>query len=375
MPPRIVLALRLLLHNRLRLLISSASVAMGVVIVFVELGLLLGMLDAQSIIANLVRGDLLIMNVARLNLHRWDKIDLVRLDQAAAIPGVARVTPIYQDHVGLRDPADKRVRRIILYAFPPDDIPFKLENPAAISHALKISHGFLFDRLSRPIFGQIGVGDDIQIDTVPLRVGGYVSIGADIVNDGNILMSEGDWVARLPDSKPIMGLIHLQQGASVETVRRHILESLPPDVTVLTPAETARRESLYTLRTAPVGLLFAIGMLAGLVIGTINCYQILYNEITDHLAQFATLKAMGFSNRFLRRIILGQATILAIVGFATGLVFAWLADRYIAGQTMLPVHVGVMSGFIVCCFTFVMCMGAGLIAIRRVAVADPAALY
>jgi putative ABC transport system permease protein len=375
MLPRIGLALRLLLHNRLRLLIASASVAMGVIIVFVELGLLLGMLDAQSIVANLVRGDLLIMNIARVNLHRWDKIDLVRLEQAASVPGVARVTALYQDHVGLRNPADKRVRRIILYAFPPDDIPFKLDDPAAISHALKISHGFLYDRLSRPIFGQFGVGDDIQIDTVPLRVGGYVSIGADIVNDGNILMSEGDWLARLPDSKPIMGLIHLKPGASVEAVRQRILQSLPPDVTVLTPSETAWRETMYTLRTAPVGLLFAIGMLAGLVIGTINCYQVLYNEITDHLRQFATLKAMGFSNNFLRRIILGQAMVLSVAGFSTGLLFAWFADRYIAGQSMLPIGIGPASGVIVGCFTLVMCMTAGLIAIRRVAVADPAALY
>jgi putative ABC transport system permease protein len=373
--PRVGLGLRLLLHNRLRLLIASASVAMGVIIVFVELGLLLGMLDAQSIVANLVRGDLLIMNIARVNLHRWDKIDLVRLEQAASVPGVARVTPLYEDHVGLRNPADKRVRRIILYAFPPDDVPFKLDNPAAISHALKVSHGFLYDRRSRPIFGQFGVGDDIQIDTVPLRVDGYVSIGADIVNDGNILMSDGDWLARLPDSKPIMGLVHLKPGMSAEVVRERILQNLPPDVTVLTPSETAWRETLYTLRTAPVGLLFAIGMLAGLVIGTINCYQVLYNEITDHLRQFATLKAMGFSNHFLRRIILGQAAVLSAAGFTTGLVFAWFADRYIAGQSMLPIGIGPVSGVIVGCFTVAMCMTAGLIAIRRVAHADPAALY
>ncbi|MGH6877657.1 MAG: ABC transporter permease [Rhizomicrobium sp.] len=375
MLPRIGLGLRLLAYNRLRLLIASASVAMGVVIIFVELGLLLGMLDAQSLIAGLVRGDLLIMNIARINLHRWDKIYAVRLDQAAAVPGVARVTPVYEDHVGLRDPDDKRVRRIILYAFPPDDIPFKLADPAAVTHALKISHGFLYDQLSRPIFGKFRVGDDIQIDSVPLRVGGYVKIGADIVSDGNILMSEGDWLARSPDAKPIMGVIHLRPGTSIEKERRLILASLPPDVTVLTPAETARRESMYTLRTAPVGLLFVVGMLAGLVIGTINCYQVLYNEISDHLSQFATLKAMGFSNGFLRRIILGQAVILSLAGFASGLVFAWLADGYIAAHSMLPIRITGPSGFVVCCLTFSMCMVAGLIAIKRVAGADPAALY
>ncbi|MGH6888517.1 MAG: FtsX-like permease family protein [Rhizomicrobium sp.] len=373
--PRFALALRLLLHHRVRLLIASASVAMGVIILFVELGLLLGMLDAQSRIAHLVRGDLIIMNSARVNLHRWDKIDAVRLQQAAAVPGVARVTPVYEDHVGLRDPEDKRVRRIILYAFPPNDIPFNLADPAAVTRELKISHGFLYDRLSRPIFGKFKVGDDIQIDTVPLRVGGYVSIGADLVNDGNILMSEGDWLARSPGAKPIMGVIHLEPGMSVEKERDRILASLPPDVTVLTPAETARREDLYTLRSAPVGLLFLVGMIAGLVIGTINCYQVLFNEISDHLPQFATLKAMGFSRHSLRRIILGESAILSMSGFGVGFAFSWFAERYIAAQSMLPVQIGLPSGLVVCSLTVAMCVGAGLLALRRVTLADPAALY
>jgi putative ABC transport system permease protein len=375
MLPRFDLAIRLLAHNRLRLLIASASVAMGVVIIFVELGLLLGMLESQALIANLVRGDLLVMNIARVSLHRWDKVDPVRLDQAAAVPGVARVTPIYEDHVGLRDPDDKRVRRIILYAFPPEDIPFALANPAAVSHALKISHGFLYDRLSRPIFGKFEPGDDIQIDTVPLRVGGYVDIGADIVNDGNILMSEGDWRAHAPTAKPIMGVIHLRPGLSVETERQAILASLPPDVVVLTPGETAWRESMYTLRSAPVGLLFVIGMLAGLVIGMINCYQVLYNEVSDRLPQYATLKAMGFATKFLHRIILGQAIVLAITGFASGAAFSWFADRYIAAHSMLPVHISATSSVVVGALTLFMCIVAGSIAVKRVSVADPAALY
>ena len=129
-------------------------------------------------------------------------------------------------------------------------------------------------------------------------------------------MSEGDWLAHSPKAKPIMGVIHLRPGASAETERRAILASLPPDVVVLTPAETAWRESMYTLRSAPVGLLFAIGMLAGLVIGMINCYQVLYNEVSDRLPQYATLKAMGFASKFLHRVILGQAVVLAITGFS-----------------------------------------------------------
>jgi putative ABC transport system permease protein len=359
----------------MRLLLATASVAMGVIIIFVELGLLLGVLDAQSLTATVVRGDLLVMNIARINLHRWDKIDLVRLEQVMAVPGVARVTPVYEDHVGLEDPEDKRVRRIILYAFPPDDIPFALANASDVTRQLKMSNGFMYDRLSRPIFGNFHAGDDIKLDTVPHRVDGYFSLGSDIVNDGNILMSEGDWLAHEPDAKPIMGVVHLRPGVSAEKERDLILLRLPNDVAVLTPSEAVQREDSYTMRSAPVGVLFLVGMLAGLVIGTINCYQVLYNEITDLLPQFATLKAMGFSNNFLRRVILEQATVLALTGFAAGVGFAWFADRYIARQSMLPIRITPFSGTIVFALTVLMCMIAGLFAIRRAAVADPASLY
>ncbi len=240
---------------------------------------------------------------------------------------------------------------------------------------MKASNGFVYDRLSRPIFGKFQPGDDIKLDTVPHRVDGYFSLGSDIVNDGNIFMSEGDWLSRSPDAKPIMGVVHLKSGVPVEKERDLILSRVPGDVVVLTPSEAVQRENSYTMRSAPVGILFLIGMLAGLVIGTINCYQVLYNEITDLLPQFATLKAMGFSNGFLRRVILEQATVLALTGFAAGTAFAWFADRYIAGQSMLPIRITVFSGTIVFALTVLMCMIAGLFAIRRAAVADPASLY
>ncbi len=135
------------------------------------------------------------------------------------------------------------------------------------------------------------------------------------------------------------------------------------------------REDRATLASAPVGILFAIGVLAGLVIGTINCYQLLYNEVGDHLPQYATLKAMGFSDTFLRHLILEQSVVLAAAGFAAGLVLAICADALIAWETRLPVRVDNGSGLLVCLMTLGMCILAGWLAIRRVAAADPAALY
>ena len=143
------LGLRLLSHNRLRLLLAAASIAFGVVVMLVEIGLLTGILDSQALIATLVRGDLVVMNAARVDLHRWNTIDTIRLSQIAALPDIARVIPVYEGHVGLKSPDDARVRRIIVYAMPPDEMPLAIGD-ADTAARLKFSHGFLFDTAVAP---------------------------------------------------------------------------------------------------------------------------------------------------------------------------------------------------------------------------------
>ena len=58
-----------------------------------------------------------------------------------------------------------------------------------------------------------------------------------------------------------------------------------------------------------------------------------------------------------------------------GLLLAVGADALIALETRLPVRVTPGAGLTVCLLTLGMCILAGAMAIRRVAVADPAALY
>jgi putative ABC transport system permease protein len=381
MRAQIELGFRLLLHDKLRLLSMSASVAVGVVIVFVELGLLWGILDSQALVATLARGQFLLMNASRADLHHWDKIPAAELAQFGGVPGVAKVMPVYEDHLGLTDPdggrsiESHRIRRIIVYAFSPADMPLAVGDLAAISAELKMADSFVFDRWSRAIYGHISPGIDVELDKSPLQVSGLAKMGPDIVNDGNIFMSDGEWLKRRPDAQPIMGVVRLLPGADMGEVRKRLLASAPPDVRVMTPEEARERENNSTLMTAPIGLLFTLGMIAGLVIGTINCYQVLYTEVSDHLGQYATVKAMGFSDSFLNGVILTQALVLSGTGFATGLLISLVADALVASLTRLPIAVHPLSGTLVFLATAASCALAGWIAVRRVAAADPAALY
>jgi putative ABC transport system permease protein len=369
------LGARLLADSKIRLLAAAAGIAMAITIMFVEAALLYGVLDSQALIATLVRGDLVVMHLERTNLHNWNKLDTIRLDQIAAVEGVDRVVPIYEGTVGLRNPPSLRVRRIIVFAFPPDDPALDIGDPAELRRLLMIPDGVLFDRRSRPIFGDIEPGHDVELNGIPQRVVGTVDLGPDVVNDGALVMSEGTWFVHERGDDPIMGAIHLKPGADPQAVRQRILAQLPHDVAVFAPAELREREIAFTLHVAPVGVLFGIGMLAALVIGSFTCYQVLFNEVVDRFAAYSTLKAMGFSNFYLRRIIVEQALLLSWAGLAIGAALAAIVDHYIARSTYLAIPPLAASLPLILCVGTAMCVGAGLLAVERVIRSDPAELY
>ncbi len=62
---------QMILFDRRRLLASCAGMAIAVLVMFIELNLFLGILDSQAMILSLVKGDLVMMNRGRTNLHNW----------------------------------------------------------------------------------------------------------------------------------------------------------------------------------------------------------------------------------------------------------------------------------------------------------------
>ncbi len=369
------LGARILTHNRRRFAAASAGMAVAVVIMFVEAGFFFGVLDSQANLATLVKGDLVAMHANQTNLNKWQELDPIRLNQIAALPGVAKVSPIYKGNVGLAQHSEDSSRRIVVYAFPPADALLAIGDPERLAAKLKLARTVLFDKRSRDIYGEVGVGREILLDRQPFRVAGEVEIGPNVISDGAVVMSEGNWLALQPSSDPILGVIRLKEGAPVEEARRAIEALAPGEITALTPGSLRNREFLFTIRAAPIGIIFGIGMLAGLVIGLITCYQILYNEISDQQAQYATLKAMGFARGFLARIILQQALLLSLVGFALALGMSYVAYEVIQDLTALIMrHTWWRTGAILV-LTVVMSIFAGLLAMRRVARADPAELF
>lgn len=150
---------------------------------------------------------------------------------------------------------------------------------------------------------------------------------------------------------------------------------LPADVQVLTRREMIQNDLQFWLQTTAIGFIFTLGVIVSFIVGTVIVYQILYTDIRDHMTEYATLKAMGYSGRYLFGVVLQEAVILAIAGFVPGWVVAVGLYRLTREATNLPMIMTVNRLVLVLALTVVMCSLSGLISVRRAVTADPAEVF
>jgi putative ABC transport system permease protein len=275
----------------------------------------------------------------------------------------------------LRNPPDLSVHRIIVFGIRPQAPPLKLADPELVRSVLGRPDAVLFDSLSRDIYGPITLGRGILLDGHPFEVGGAARIGPDVVMDGAVVMGDGAWLAADPDAQPVMGVVRLQKDADLEAVRARLRKALPGDVSIMTPNEIFWREVGFTFRSAPIGIIFGVGVAAGAFIGGVICYQILFNEVMDLRKELATLKAMGFGNSFFRRLILEQAYLLAVAGFLVGLLGAWAAYGFLESATGLAMTLDWRAALFVAIPAALMAHLGALFALRHLSGFEPAELY
>jgi putative ABC transport system permease protein len=172
-----------------------------------------------------------------------------------------------------------------------------------------------------------------------------------------------------------IGVVRLAPGTNAEAVRDAMVRYLPRDVTILTKEEYIQREQRYWAVSTPIGYVFTFGVCMGFVVGAIIVYQILFSDVSEHLAEYATLKAMGYSNRYLFSVVLEESVILAALGYLPGFLICLGLYRLAADATRLPMQ---MTGDIAVFVLFlgvVMCGLSGAIALRKIRSADPAEVF
>jgi len=158
-------------------------------------------------------------------------------------------------------------------------------------------------------------------------------------------------------------------------VAKELRNYLPPDVRVLTKQEYIDKERNFWASSTAIGFIFTLGTIMGFIVGTVIVYQILYTEVADHLVEYATLKAIGYPQKYLLIVILQEALILAILGYIPGLAFSLFLYQQARQATLLPVYMSAARAIQVLILTIIMCFISGAIAVRKLRYADPADIF
>ena len=384
MARKIPIAWLQLSKEKLRLLVALSGVSFAVILVFMQLGFRGSVYESATRYQRGFDYDLVMLSPKTAFIGFPVSFSRRRLYQALGAEEVASIAPVYVSQAYWKNPWEYNARNILVVGIDPTRRVFTLPDVTRQLHILPLEDRLLFDARSRPEFGPVATRfaeEGVVIAEVNDRhvtVAGLFQLGTSFGIDGSLVTSDVNF-RRLFPQRPIghieLGLLQLQAGADPTRVGARLGAALENDVLILTREQWIDREGRYWASTTPIGFVFGFGAIMGLVVGGVIVYQILFADVSQHEAEYATLKAMGYSNAFLSRVVLGEAAILTLFGFIPGLLVSVVLYRITATATRLPLEMTVGRGLLVLLLTAAMCGVAALVALRKVRSADPAEVF
>ena len=368
----------------LRLAAAVAGISFAVILMLVQLGFEDALLTSSGIHLSSLNCDLVLVSPEYQYVVGAGHFSERQLFRAFALNEVASVNKIYVAPTPLKNPAHGSDRAILALGLAP--VPGVLSIPAVDEsiQRLRDPDTALFDEHCRPEFSTLpadfrkGLPAEAEIAGRKIKIVGVFSLGTSFGVDGNIIVSDQEFLRIFPyrnSDEADIGLVRLRPGADPESARARLERLIGPGVKVFTHAGIVARERNYWATNTPVGVVFRVGLIMGLFVGLIIVYQILYSDVTDHLREYATLKAIGYRDRDLALIVVRQAMILSVFGFIPGVAISQGVYYIAASATLLPLEMTAANIVAVYFLTAGMCSLSGILAARRLRSAEPASIF
>jgi putative ABC transport system permease protein len=381
---RTPLAWRQTSHRPMRLLAAIAGVSFVNVLVFFQLGLASGLYASQKRPLQRLNGELVMVSRRYTNLGEPLNLPRSRLMQALGVQGVEAVTPLYIGKTDWLNRDSREKKQALIFGLAPENPALRIPELEADRGKLLRPDGLFFDTLSKKAAGPVAqvVAKDGYYDT-ELRgkravVNGLFTMGLTFAADINLLTSASNFKTWFPDQSNDdiqLGVIQLQPGVSREQVQATLASFLDPSVRVLTLQQLEAVEVDHWRNNTSFGLIFNLGVLVGLIVGGIIVYQILYSDVSDHLPEYATMKAMSYSDRFVVGIIVQESVLLAALAFVPSLVLSIGLYAVLANSTSLLIAMTAQRAVAVFALTLTMAAGSGWLATGKLRRLDPADIF
>jgi putative ABC transport system permease protein len=371
----LLLAFRNLSHDRIRLAVTLVGILFSIVLVAVQLGLYLG---ARNLIISMIDrsdGDLWIMAYGTKNFEEAQSISARERFAALSTPGVVKATPLIASFTEWRKPTGGSTIVVLIGADHEDGGLSPWNIVEGDVSGLGARDAVIVEKSYLPDLGLTGVGDTAQVGASRVRVTGLTEGIRSFTVTPYVFttLNRARTLLDLPADKMTYVLVKLEPSADALAVRDEIRKSVP-DSDVLTKAEFRTRSLNHWLFATGAGVALIGGAILGLIVGTVIVAQTLYSSTKDHLNEFATLRALGSSSGYIHKVILAQAALSAVLGYALGMTIA-MAIVYFSERTALPIVMTPALAVLLLGLTLGMCAISAISAIGKVMRIDPAMVF
>jgi putative ABC transport system permease protein len=236
----------------------------------------------------------------------------------------------------------------------------------------------LVDASSRPEFGVLQLGRQIEIEQRTVTIGGLYHFGTGFAGPGVAITSDLNFVRMFPNQDLAdvnLGLLTLKPSVDPDRVATRLREIMPADTRIFTRKEFIGHEAQHWLTSTSAGLVFGFGVIVACAVGLVILNQTLATQITRQLAQYATLKAMGYTDFDLGGIVVTLATIMSTISFVLAVVLSLIIYRVVRHATLLPIEMTAARLIGVFLTVWAMSVLSALFSLRVLRRVDPAEVF
>jgi putative ABC transport system permease protein len=366
------LAIRNLMHDRSRLLVTLVGVLFAVVLLAVQLGLYMG---ARAMIVSMIAhagGDIWITSYGADSFEQASRLHGRERFTALSVPGVEAVTPIIVEFEQWRKP-DSSITNVVVIGS--DRGQGGLDPWDVVEDGGVLPDGVTIDKTYLKALGVEGLGAIAEIEGKRVRVEALTEGIRSFTTSPYVFMplSRARALMSVPSDQATFYLVKLAPGINAAQVKKELAAKLT-GVSIYTKAEFLDRNLDYWLFGTGAGIALLGGALLGLIIGAVVVAQTLYSSTKDHLTEFATLRALGSSSTYIHKVILTQATASAVAGYVFGMAVS-LGVVELSRGTALPIMLTPQLAAFLFVVTVAMCVLSAFSSIYQVTKIDPAMVF
>jgi len=372
MPP---LARRNLFHDKIRLTVTLTGIVFSVVLIVVELGLFVGFSLTTSSIVDRSKADLWVVSRGTPYIEQGAPFSERKFYQVLATPGVATAEK-YIVRFAFWKARDGSERSIQVVGLDPHT---QLGGPwnviAGRVEDLEKPDAVMVDEIYKEKLGVERIGQVFEIIGHRARVVGFTHGIRAFTTTPYVFTSfkNAQDYTRLNEDQTLFILVRAMPGTSVQGLQARLAARLT-DVDVLTKSQFSHMTRFYWMFTTGAGIAVLIAAMLGLIVGVVVVAQTIYATTMDHIREFGTLKAMGAANSYIYRVIITQAAISAVLGYAMAMivsVFIVHGSNSGGAAVMVPWQMAVAIFFL----ALLMCISAAMVSIKKVTHLDPAMVF